>query len=297
MTLHFFNPWHDEALASGLSNYTPTLAAGRLEREQWELPRRWAKDGDIIYMRGQKISPDAIDNVDVWGWDKAVVALLQRAGVPRELMPDDMQLETIRTLSHRATAAALLPHLQTNDTVGRVWQLNDKQEVLPLIKQYEQIVLKAPWSCSGRGVRFVSVDSYSAQMQGWTRGIIAKQGSIMAEPHYHKLQDFGVELRSTGGHIDFLGLSIFNTTDAFFKGCQQLTETAKRDILAQLFPISIIDQTINDLQILLDATIAKQYQGLLGVDMMIVATPEGNKLHPLVEINLRRTMGHVSLGV
>ena len=42
-----------------------------------------------------------------------------------------------------------------------------------------------------------------------------------------------------------------------------------------------------------------KYQGPLGVDMMIVAGAEGQGflLHPCVEINLRRTMGHVALSI
>lgn len=39
--------------------------------------------------------------------------------------------------------------------------------------------------------------------------------------------------------------------------------------------------------------------GPFGVDMMVVARPEadGFLLHPCVEINLRRTMGHVALTI
>jgi len=42
-----------------------------------------------------------------------------------------------------------------------------------------------------------------------------------------------------------------------------------------------------------------QYVGPLGVDMMIVAQEnhDGFFLHPCVEINLRRTMGHVALSL
>ena len=36
------------------------------------------------------------------------------------------------------------------------------------------------------------------------------------------------------------------------------------------------------------------YEGPFGIDMMIV---KGGLLHPCVEINLRRTMGHVALSI
>ena len=42
-----------------------------------------------------------------------------------------------------------------------------------------------------------------------------------------------------------------------------------------------------------------RYTGPFGVDMMIVTSDrqEGFLLHPCVEINLRRTMGHVALSI
>ena len=41
------------------------------------------------------------------------------------------------------------------------------------------------------------------------------------------------------------------------------------------------------------------YRGPFGVDMMVVPRPDANGflLHPCVEINLRRTMGHVALAI
>jgi hypothetical protein len=41
------------------------------------------------------------------------------------------------------------------------------------------------------------------------------------------------------------------------------------------------------------------YTGPFGIDMMIVARPDrqGLLLHPCVEINVRRTMGHVALSL
>ena len=40
-----------------------------------------------------------------------------------------------------------------------------------------------------------------------------------------------------------------------------------------------------------------KYCGPLGVDMMVVSNNDQFMLHPCVEINLRRTMGHVALAL
>ena len=43
--------------------------------------------------------------------------------------------------------------------------------------------------------------------------------------------------------------------------------------------------------------IGGRYTGVMGVDMMLVRTADGWALHPCVELNLRRTMGMVALGL
>ena len=48
MTLHIFNPEHDIALASGLSNFTAPHAGRQLRHDLGFLPAIWAKEGDII---------------------------------------------------------------------------------------------------------------------------------------------------------------------------------------------------------------------------------------------------------
>ena len=58
----------------------------------------------------------------------------------------------------------------------------------------------------------------------------------------------------------------------------------------------IVDEAaINDLLQLFAENLAGIYEGPLGVDMMLVNTENATKLHPCVEVNLRRTMGHVAL--
>ena len=48
MTLHSFNPEHDIALASGLSNFTAPHAGRQLRHDLGFLPAIWAKEGDAI---------------------------------------------------------------------------------------------------------------------------------------------------------------------------------------------------------------------------------------------------------
>lgn len=48
MTLHYFNPWHDEALAARDAHCQPPLAARRLAADLACLPLWWAQPGDLV---------------------------------------------------------------------------------------------------------------------------------------------------------------------------------------------------------------------------------------------------------
>ena len=93
MTLHLFNPSHDEALAFGAATYCPGSAARRMSELLWDLPRWWKEEGDEILrlppdgsLRGVK-SPDwgRVERIMPWGWDAHIVRVLQRLGAPARL--------------------------------------------------------------------------------------------------------------------------------------------------------------------------------------------------------------------
>ena len=316
--LHIFNPEHDIALASNLANFTAPHAGRQLRADLGFLPVLWAKEGDVVLVENvehaQKASrrlrrsagvqfasvpPQEIDGIQVWGWDKTLKAQLKRKGVAPSLLPSDTQLEHIRLLSHRRTSARLLPLLQMQGTVGESYDCTKPEEVEMLLQKYGQVVMKAPWSSSGRGVRFCDatrlVNSEKLIVNNWLRNVISRQGSIMVEPFYDKIKDFGMEFYADGqGHIHYEGLSLFHTVNGAYVGNILATERAKQEMLSRYIPDGFVSCIREKIISLLDLG---NYAGPFGIDMMIVKSPSGFLLHPCVEINLRRTMGHVALSL
>ena len=252
-----------------------------------------------------------------WGWDRAIRRELERMGVAASLLPTAEQIEQIRQLSHRRTSAQLLPLLQMEGTVGEAFECTTVEEVTELMQRYGRLVLKAPWSSSGRGVRFCDaarlnnkekiINNNDAQM-AWVTNILKAQGSIMAEPYYNKVRDFGMEFEADAeGHIRYLGLSLFHTVNGAYEGNILATESVKREMISRYIPISLLDSVK---QRIVERLNLDGYVGPFGIDMMIVKSiGNGNHncqlsivnsqllLHPCVEINLRRTMGHVALSI
>lgn len=336
MTLHIFNPEHDIALASGLSNFTAPHAGRQLRHDLGFLPALWAKEDDVIMVDDTEqaerewrkirhristlqgtgslltVNPRfaygkpqvclrQTSAVEPWGWNSALKAQLLRYGIDEKVMPTDAQLLTIRDLSHRRVAANLLPKLQTEGTIGEAFECRTEEEAETLLKRYGQLVLKAPWSSSGRGLRFLSVDRTPFSMQAsWFHNLVQAQGSVMVEPYYNKTKDFGMEFYSDGcGHISYLGLSLFHTANGAYTGNIIATEATKKDLINHYIPDTLLKNIQEKICKELSTVYDGKYRGPFGVDMMVVASPQSSSflLHPCVEINLRRTMGHVALAL
>ena len=109
-----------------------------------------------------------------------------------------------------------------------------------------------------------------------------------------------MEFESDGkGHIKYLGLSLFHTNNGAYTGNLIASEDEKEKVLSSYISADLLRTVRETVCDRLSAIYAGHYQGPFGIDMMVVATDEkdGFLLHPCVEINLRRTMGHVALSI
>lgn len=325
MKLHIFNPEHEIALAINKARFTPSHNVTKMRREMAFLPLLWAEPGDIVlvedsdyaYKMADQFKPYINKGVTImgynrlrsvihqkvgmkcfdleaapWGWDKAVRHTLLSMGWPEAQLPSEEFLDQIRNASHRRTAKGFL---ETTGSQFVAYEVKTINEIVALIEKHENVVLKSPWSCSGRGIRFVNKDNFTPSLSRWIDNIVSQQGSIMVEPHYDKLRDFAMEFEASNGSVKFVGLSIFDTCYTAYSSSLIATEERKREILeTYLFP-SEIDEMVSCCEDYLTSILPNGYVGGIGVDMMIVKGGEGFSLHPCVEINLRRTMGHVAL--
>ena len=249
----------------------------------------------------QSVFFDKANSIQPWGWNKALCAALKRHGVGEQLLPSEEQIDAIRQLSHRRTSVSLLPLLRKNRTVGEAFECRSAEEAEAVLGKYRRVVLKAPWSSSGRGLRFLDAERAPLSMHaGWLRNMIERQGSVMAEPYYNKVKDFGMEFTCLQDNsIRYEGLSLFHTSNGAYTGNIIATEHAKREMISRYLSTDLLDDIQQAICALMPTILHGQYHGPFGIDMMVVADDEahGFLLHPCVEINLRRTMGHVALSL
>ena len=321
MKLLVFNPEHDLALAANLSNFTAPHAGRQLRADLGFIPAIWAAADDCVLVEnvedaerrflrltrrpfGRFIDKTQIRNhhftaVDVWGWDLAIRAYLLRWGVDAGLMPPVTQIDMIRQLSHRRYAMQLLASLQMSGTIGDACETNQAEIVAERLQDGEHLVVKAPWSSSGRGVRFMNGDM-NIYDKGWLRHVIEKQGSVMVEPYYNKVKDFGMEFVSDGlGTVSYVGLSLFHTSNGAYTGNILASEEEKNEMISRYISVDLLKTIRQKICVGMGSILKGHYTGAFGIDMMVVRREDGDGflLHPCVEINLRRTMGHVAIGL
>ena len=338
MTLHIFNPDHDLVLAAGNDHFTPPKAARDLYADLGFLPALWAKTGDLVlvadaeaacerlrHIKGRTKGVQLVDrntlqrvlasgtitsnqlDIAPWGWDKNVKELLAGIGVSEDVLPSDRWLEDVRTISSRQWMSQnILPELVSklnnlypSKFIGTSFVVQSMAQLHTLLQENALVVVKAPWSSSGRGIRYIE-NKPDPSTEGWCANTIEKQGRITFEPYYNKIRDFGMEFNANAdGSIDYLGLSIFKTSKRTYTGSLLATEGTKLEYLSQYIDVSILKAVAETITTMLSALLLNKYVGPLGIDMMLVKQEGTNNLaiHPCVEINLRRTMGHVALSL
>ena len=321
MKLLVFNPEHDLALAANLSNFTAPHAGRQLRADLGFVPAIWAAADDFVLVEnvedaerrflrltrrpfGRFIAKELLcklqfSAVDVWGWDLAIRAYLLRWGVEAVVMPTVTQIDAIRQLSHRRHAMQLLESLQMPGTIGCASETDQMDIIADRLHRGEHLVVKAPWSSSGRGVRFMEGDM-NIYDKGWVRHVIEKQGSVMVEPYYNKVKDFGMEFVSDGkGLVSYVGLSLFQTSNGAYTGNILASEDEKEHMISHYISVDLLKAIRQKICTLMGVLLKDRYAGAFGIDMMVVRRDDGDGflLHPCVEINLRRTMGHVAISL
>lgn len=262
----------------------------------WDIARYWAKPNDFILrlpdngsIKGVEVPNwQEVEEIQPWGWDRHIVGVLRKLGAPDYLLPNEKQLDIIRELSSRKTAVQVMQELGIRSR----W-CNKESDVLDALAEFSgEAFIKAPWSCSGRGV-WLGTNEEKTLLR--VRKLLREQGAVEVEPVYERIADFAIELWSDGcGTIQYEGLSFFATAEnGAYQGNLVAPQSIIKDKIIAFGVCTAQDLHNTRTQIIATLTpiIAHKYRGPLGVDMML--TPQG--IIPCIEINLRNTMGRVAI--
>lgn len=323
MIIHVFNPDTEYALAANRRYFTPPCNVLSLRRHMALLPACYAQEDDAILIMDNmsrdeleglhyfslvqqkgirivtayeiKANPDLFSGYQAnpWGWNKSIRQFLIDCGFNDKSLPDEKFISKLRELSHRRTTIdfhkMLSPYI--SDEVIAPLEVHDVDTAMDLYRKYKALYFKAPWSSSGRGI-LLSDDLDEYHVEPWIRGIIRRQGSVMAEKAYKRRLDFATEWRISDGRAYFLGFSVFNVSR---RGKYHSNVNARQDELERMISQCSKEwssEFLIRLKETVEQIIAPHYSGPLGIDMLITET---GVVNPCVELNLRHTMGMLEL--
>lgn len=313
--LYIFNPENDMALAYGGPYFMPPANALKMAHDLAALPMWYAFEGGDVWLPNTSqiewmknhcplamvangvvnpFSTSYYQEVRPWGWSNSMAHRLRVQGADEELCPSLSKLERIRVLSARGTSLHVLHTLDFPHSYRQAQSISLYSDVEAFVQTYGKVLLKAPWSGSGRGVQFVE-DRMSVSLQGWVNHILKTQGYVIAEPFYNKVVDFAMEFKSSAQGVTFAGYSWFETdARGIYKENRLASDEKIEEWLSHYVDKKVLYAIRQSLEAKLLEVIDGEYVGYLGVDMMVCRTDDGYTVHPCVEINLRMNMGITS---
>ncbi|MBQ7489805.1 MAG: hypothetical protein IJT51_04725 [Bacteroidales bacterium] len=313
--LLLFNPEHDLALANGQAHFMPPAAAVAFAREAAILPI-WIygkgfvitepiPDSFIQFLSLLNIDIQIIDKKEIvnvlfseinpWGWDLLLRNNLLKSGIDEKLILSIDKIEKIKELSNRKLA------LKAHETILKKWPFGEMlpeaakfvtktEESFSFFDEKMNIIMKMPWSGSGKGLRFCRGEM-TAHDKGWIKNVIERQAGAIIEQRYDVKEDFALEYICKDNKVEFCGYSLFFTQNGAYQGNYLLSNDAIISKLDSFIDKKDIEFCRDFYKTFLEDEVAPHYNGFVGVDMFVYEEDNRFKLHPACEINLRSTMG------
>ncbi len=307
MHLLLFNPEHDYALADNQPQFVALRSAAQFAYDCAPFMRYLAEDKAVVLdayrpfgKEFQKnFSPlenaERITKVTPWGWDAAAVYQLRRIGIPDALLPTDAQLSELRELAHRRTAIAAMEFLHDKHPHPEGLPmpplfLTELQQVEDFVKRTPDVIFKSPYSGNGRGHLYAHGTTNPTLLRQ-CGGVLKRQGGLIAERMYTVVQDFAMEFECRNGEVIFRGYSLFKTEHYGYGGNLLMPDSEILRALSRYVDLEELIAVQSIVSDFLQKEIAPHYEGDAGVDMFVYQEEGAYKLHPFVEVNLRKTMG------
>jgi hypothetical protein len=327
--IHYFNPEHEDAVLNGSPFYSPKTHIAKMKNDLAFLPAWYASPGDCVLVPerekadfrntldgllplAESITPaDFTGNkekwqnrkVNLWGISPAAIRLFEQYDRSNRLSLDiPVWKNEYRRLSSRFWAKGCLlsvmevsPEIEKDIVPQHFSEIGALEDYL-LLNKAKQIV-KSPYSSSGRGLIWLPPEKLAQSERQIIGGILKKQSWISVEKALDKQLDFSMHFEAKDNEtVAFIGYSVFQTNH---KGAYQNSLLGNPNELlgkiTRFVDIELLNKVKNALLSFLKNKYTPYYTGCIGVDMLIYRSENEYKLHPCVEINMRKSMGYLAI--
>lgn len=336
--LYLFNPSCDFAIANSSPFWQPNHLLRSMEKDLDTIPAFLARENDfvIVYELPPESYLQTIARLGIrnrrfithnelkyksekfllpvgrllpWGWSPAAHRLLQpvkifcsgdfRQSPVSEWNPDHKEMYS------KKFASTLLEKIikdNPNPYLLSETHLSVTCETISEIEKYllnqDQIMIKAPWSSSGRGLQKITKKPVHTAVWQRIGGMIKDQGYVLAEPLVEKLVDLAFEFSIDKSAARFMGISYFSTdmkgqyNGNYLNGPPASITPEMTEFLSN-HSDWLVKKLLEEIE---KSILPNNYEGFLGIDGLIFKDHEQNlRINPCLEINLRFTMGILAM--
>lgn len=336
--IFLFNPTCEYAVANGRTSWQPNRLLQKMEEDLGTLPLFLARSADVVLvkkrppeeyaeslkqigitpprfvvisemLKNQSFLNEPKNRLLPWGWSPAAHRLLQplkntcspdfqNSPVAnwkteyREIYSKKFALEILKKLLPELPEEIVL----TNNLLPRV--CTTKPQIENLIRKWGKIMVKAPWSSSGRGLQPVTKIPVVEKVWEKLLGMISDQGYVLVEPLLNKVLDMAFQFELKNGKVTCLGISRFLTDEKgqyqgnSLNGWPDNLDSETKEF-AEKLPEIIVQPLLS---VIKNSLLAKYYEGNFGVDTLIFRDEKNDlRVNPCLEINVRQNMGLLSL--
>ncbi|TAE76893.1 MAG: DUF455 family protein [Verrucomicrobia bacterium] len=322
--VHWFNP---NAEGHALSpSYQPDKTALALEEDLELLIVAWSRKDDVALLR-RAPSLEHLRELRRAGFELPEIASASQLAGRRlgGLRPWAWSPDASKTLSGMAGDVSPGVLWQWRDALPREWlskeigirleQALGCPEIAVICRDEEaawssvgscladggQALVKAAFSHAGRGHRRINHESPEAATRAWLRHQLAAHGCVTVEPWRDRVLDFSALYEmGVAGEASLIGLThMENDAAGRFLGTRVARKWAsllEPEVSTFLHREAGVMAWYQEKIPALLGELLPGYRGPVGVDAMVYRLPDGRlALKPVVELNVRMTMGRVAL--
>jgi hypothetical protein len=245
----------------------------------WQSLASLRSDAPRLHLLSEKKLP--YERVEAWGASRAVSAWAEERGLACPIPP----WEIVRQVNSKLFSFSESPKLEGARLIYNEEELHAWIESLPGPK-----LLKSGFGVAGQGHFFLTPGYEEKKLRAFLEREWREALPLIGEPWVERLLDFSTQW-FVGKDLQFLGATLCET-DA--KGVHLLNRVGEE---AELFKSvqAYLDQHRQIARPILEKMRSFGYFGNVGIDAFLYKKEGTTLLHPVVEINARKTMGWAAL--
>ncbi|RUM37605.1 MAG: hypothetical protein DSY57_03865 [Desulfobulbus sp.] len=330
--VHWFNPNAESYVAAeemGWS-YHPHKMESAMERDLEMLSMAWCRTDDILLMREhpgnahlaylQKVGfelPEVLESVEgrklgglrPWAWSPDARDVLEKyAEAVSSRLLWQWRAETPARWFSKEIGMDLSEKLGVSEGAHGEGvfckDLKSAQGAIQNLLKQGDVLIKAAYSCAGRGHRRIQVGETEGTYLPWLEKMMELHGGVAVEPWLERVCDFSVlyEMRQEKGEgvVKWIGMThMENDASGRFLGSvvfPKWTNGLDAEISEFLHREARVRELYRERVPEALAALLVGYSGPVGVDAMVFRKADGSLgLRRVIELNVRMTMGRVAL--